>query len=101
MTIKIPAVGLCLLWLALILSSCQIRQSIQPFLEKTANFFTELEKLTESAAESQPTIPDHITQPPCAYVWASQPLPQISGEIEDLLNQADFRDIQVLAEAYG
>lgn len=97
MKIKIPAVGLCLLLLALILSSCQIRQLIRPFPVKTLDLISE----QELTAESQPTIPDPISQAPCAYMWASQPLPQISREFENLLNQADFKDIQVFAEAFG
>ena len=97
MKIKIPAGGLCLLLLALILSSCQIRQSIRPFPVKTLDLISE----QELTSESQPTIPDAISQAPCAYMWASQPLPQISREFENLINQADFKDIQVFAEAYG
>jgi len=97
MKIKIPAVGLCLLLLALILSSCQIHQSIRPFPVKTLDLISE----QELTSESQPTIPDPISQAPCAYMWASQPLPQISREFENLINQADFKDIQVFAEAYG
>lgn len=92
---------ICLPWLALILSSCQIIQSIRPFPVKTADLISEQETATELTAESQPTISDNLSQAPCAYMWANQPLPHLSREIENLLRQADFKDIRVFAEAYG
>lgn len=101
MKMKVPTAALCLLLFALILSSCQIPQSIRSFTEKAADLFPVLEKVTELTAESQPALPENINQPPCAYMWASQPLPQLSQEIENLLSQAGLKEIQVNAEAYG
>lgn len=101
MKIKVSMLIICLPWLALVLSSCQILQSIRPFPVKTADLISEQETATELTAESQPTIPDNLSQAPCAYMWANQPLSHLSREIENLLRQADFRDIRVFAEAYG
>lgn len=101
MKMKVPMLALCLLLLALILSSCEIPQSVRSFTEKAADLFPALEKVTESTAESQPMLPENRNQAPCAYMWASQPLPQISREIENLLSQAGYKEIRVNAEAYG
>lgn len=101
MKIKVSMRIICLPWLALILSSCQIIQSIRPFPVKTADLISEQETATELTAESQPTISDNLSQATCAYMWANQPLPHLSREIENLLRQAGFKDIRVFAEAYG
>lgn len=101
MKMKVTMLALCLLLLALILSSCQIPQSIRSFSEKVSDLIPTSDKATESSSESQPTFPENIHQAPCAYMWASQPLPQINQKIEKLLSQAGFQGIRVNAEAYG
>lgn len=101
MKIKVSMLIICLPWLALILSSCQIIQSVRSFPVKTADLISEQETATELTAESQPTNSDNLSQAPCAYMWANQSLPHLSREIENLLRQADFKDIRVFAEAYG
>lgn len=54
--------------------------------------------LTESLQTEQPT--PQITQS-CAYVWSSQPLPDISNQLQISFNAVGLAKIKVLAEAYG
>lgn len=38
---------------------------------------------------------------PCGYQWASNPLPDISEEIQNMFDEAGLADLQVTAEAFG
>ncbi len=53
---------------------------------------------TVSTQASQPTL--QITQS-CAYVWSSQPLLDISKQLQISFNAVGLAKIKVLAEAYG
>jgi hypothetical protein len=37
----------------------------------------------------------------CAYVWATQPLPDLSAKVQSAIHAAGLTDIQASAEAYG
>jgi hypothetical protein len=54
--------------------------------------------LTDSPQAEQPT--PQITQS-CAYVWSSQPLLDISNQLQVSFNAVGLAKIKVLAEAYG
>jgi len=65
----------------------------------TANSNTETPVLpTDSPQTEQPT--PQITQS-CAYVWSSQPLLDISNQLQVSFNAVGLAKIKVLAEAYG
>ena len=38
---------------------------------------------------------------PCGYQWASNPLPDISKEIQNMFDEAGLDNLQVVAEAFG
>lgn len=53
-----------------------------------------------SPAEALPateTPADH----PCAFTWATQPLPEVSEKVQTAMDKAGLKDITVRAEAYG
>lgn len=41
------------------------------------------------------------TEQPCGYMWASQPLPEVSSEIQAMLEEAGIEQARVNAEAFG
>lgn len=38
---------------------------------------------------------------PCYYNWATQPLPDLSSQVQDAMDAASLTDVSVTAEAYG
>jgi len=101
--------GLLILLLALLfaasINSCQIPTISQTLAEKITSISPVLPILTTTASESvnnSPVIsPSNFSETPCAFMWASQFLPDESQRIEQLLNQADFENVRVVAEAFG
>lgn len=48
-----------------------------------------------------PEITAGATDEPCGYQWATQPLPEISQELQETFQKADQPDLTVAAEAFG
>lgn len=56
-----------------------------------------------AAVTATPGQADTVTAPApsCAYIWASEPLPELTAQLEDLFQAADLSGVAVRAEAYG
>lgn len=53
------------------------------------------------APDASPGQADVPTEQPCGYIWASQPLPEVSHEIQIMLEEAGVENARVNAEAFG
>lgn len=84
-----------------ILNSCSFSERQQSLLEKVAITADTQNTITQSLGESQNQPPVGLSETPCAYIWASQSLPEESRQIEQLLIQAGIEDVRVVAEAFG
>ncbi len=47
------------------------------------------------------TTPHAPTEQPCGYMWASQPLPDVSSDIQAMLEESGVEQVRVSAEAFG
>jgi len=65
--------------------------------------------MTQTAPEPLPPLPTTASptptifaeEHPCAYTWATQPLPDLSEKIQGLIEDADLNGVTVRAEAFG
>jgi hypothetical protein len=71
-------------------------------LKTVATFFT---ILLLAACSLPPSTPETQTAPAnsrnCSYVWATQPLPDLTAKVQSAFNAAGLKDIQASAQAYG
>jgi hypothetical protein len=101
MKIKFFAILLGGLLVIGILNSCSFSERLQLLSEKVTSTADKQDSITQSPEQSQSQPAGSLSETPCAYIWASQSLPEESRQIEQLLNQAGMRNVRVVAEAYG
>lgn len=54
-----------------------------------------------SPSNREEEFPILTPQQPCAFVWASQPLPEESRKFQELMNEKNLEHVRVAAEAFG
>ncbi|KPL74209.1 hypothetical protein AC812_12905 [Bellilinea caldifistulae] len=90
------------LFFAIFLNSCQFLQIPQSLEE---NFSLDSKSRTNTPAnpdtQSLSITSSNWSETPCAYTWASQSLPEESQQMDQLLKQAGFENVRVVAEAFG
>ncbi|MCX7976807.1 MAG: hypothetical protein N2646_07005 [Bellilinea sp.] len=101
MKIKFFAIPLGGLLVIGILNSCSFSERLQSISEKVTSTADKQDSITQSPEQGQSQPAGSLSETPCAYIWASQSLPEESRQIEQLLNQAGMRNVRVVAEAYG
>ncbi len=93
------------LFIASILISGQIPQILQALTETTTNkppdLVIPIATTSDIGTESLSIPSTNSDALPCAYLWATQPLPAESRRIEQMLKQAEFENVEVVAEAFG
>ncbi|GIV66877.1 MAG: hypothetical protein AB1457_04480 [Chloroflexota bacterium] len=93
------------LFVMLLLNSCQMRTISESLKEKSTVPLHNVPTLTVTVSDhadlTPVTPPADSSETDCAYMWASQFLPEESRKMEELLNQADIDHVRVVAEAFG
>lgn len=101
MKIKFFAILLGGLLVLGMLNSCSFSERLHSLLEKVTITANTQDSITQSPEESQSQPSAGLSETPCAFIWASQSLPEESRQIEQLLNQAGIEDVRVVVEAFG